>query len=526
MEKRNTLPIGAFFSYRTLSLLTAAFILVFQVFRAFNSPIWRDDAFFAVVAKNLVMGNGYSAVFFDGLHLFSFGISSGPTIILPTAFFISLFGNHYWVPAISSIAIIWLLLAAVFSISYKMLGPERNWTFCFFALLLGFIYSRGIGYFPFGIESGDLMAIWHLLLGEIPASLFVVLSVLTLAGYKGRRKIVIFSGLLMGLAVITKLLTAIAAFAVLSAFLFRLVLLDKRSVRDSIGMGLIFGICTLAPFFCFELVKFCLMGATAYFDMIVYTTEHYKANAIKTPANNGGPTGNTTLLFRHTGFLAYSGFFILLLCVFSEVKKRKLPDNVSADILWAGSTLFLCWLLHSLWWISLTQYMYRYISHAMLYLTFGLAIFISSPYIRHKGGKFLVIAVMITAFPLYKVSVYMLEKGFSKNEFLTYQQNALSALTELDKKQFPVLSCGINSELEYLLPGTGNFKDCNNQPEQKEILVNHYAGTGDKVLYIKHNSYKGRFMPLPDNIGRICTEQLLKNKEYSVSYCDFAKNGS
>ena len=46
----------------TIALVIAAIGL--QIFYVFNFPIWRDDAFFSSVAKNLANGAGYKAIFF------------------------------------------------------------------------------------------------------------------------------------------------------------------------------------------------------------------------------------------------------------------------------------------------------------------------------------------------------------------------------------------------------------------------------------------------------------------------------
>ena len=93
-------------------IILATFLFLYQIYWVFNFPIWRDDAFFATVAKNLVNGNGFSAVFFDQDYKFHYGISSGPSLILPAAAMIFIFGNHYWVPELTAVLMIWSLLIA------------------------------------------------------------------------------------------------------------------------------------------------------------------------------------------------------------------------------------------------------------------------------------------------------------------------------------------------------------------------------------------------------------------------------
>ena len=95
-----------FFKIITSALVLAVMIL--QVYYNFHYPIWRDDAGFGELAKNMVNGEGYSATMFDKLYPFSYLIATaGPTIILPAAASIFLFGNTYWAIGLANIFLIW-----------------------------------------------------------------------------------------------------------------------------------------------------------------------------------------------------------------------------------------------------------------------------------------------------------------------------------------------------------------------------------------------------------------------------------
>ncbi|MEI7489063.1 MAG: hypothetical protein WCJ72_16970, partial [Chryseobacterium sp.] len=93
-------------TYKYLTLLIFFLFITFQTYKAFNVPSWRDDAFFAGVAKNLVLGNGYSGSIFNQLGNFHVGITVGPVVILPAALMIKIFGNDYWVPSLTSVILI------------------------------------------------------------------------------------------------------------------------------------------------------------------------------------------------------------------------------------------------------------------------------------------------------------------------------------------------------------------------------------------------------------------------------------
>src|ERR1700735_177845 len=118
----------SFLPYRLLALALFALLISFQIITAFNFPIWHDDATFATVAKNLVLGKGYAMVFFDTFAPFNHGITAGPVIILPAALIIALWGNAYWVPAITAILIIdALLIACYFQLKHILADRKLRW---------------------------------------------------------------------------------------------------------------------------------------------------------------------------------------------------------------------------------------------------------------------------------------------------------------------------------------------------------------------------------------------------------------
>ena len=52
------------------TIILAVTLLDAQIFHTLHYPIWRDDATFDAVAKNLANGDGYAAVFFDKSYPF------------------------------------------------------------------------------------------------------------------------------------------------------------------------------------------------------------------------------------------------------------------------------------------------------------------------------------------------------------------------------------------------------------------------------------------------------------------------
>jgi hypothetical protein len=60
-----------------------------------------DDAFFAVVAKNVASGVGYASSYHE-VKPYDEEISTGPSVILPTALLARAFGNKLWVPGVAA----------------------------------------------------------------------------------------------------------------------------------------------------------------------------------------------------------------------------------------------------------------------------------------------------------------------------------------------------------------------------------------------------------------------------------------
>lgn len=111
--------------------ILAIFLISSQIFHVLHYLVWRDDGFFAIVAKSLANGEGYKAVLFDKSYAFNYGITSGPLIILTAAALIFLFDNQFWVPSVANILLIWSLLLGIFFLSENFIGKEKNTNFVF-----------------------------------------------------------------------------------------------------------------------------------------------------------------------------------------------------------------------------------------------------------------------------------------------------------------------------------------------------------------------------------------------------------
>jgi len=100
-----------------LSCLVAGLCLWFfasSLSIAFHKAPQHDDAMFATIPKNSINGYGWATSYSEKIP-FNPDISTGPTLLLPAAAVIAVFGNQGWVPAITgaimNIALVLLILA-------------------------------------------------------------------------------------------------------------------------------------------------------------------------------------------------------------------------------------------------------------------------------------------------------------------------------------------------------------------------------------------------------------------------------
>ena len=95
-----------------LLFLFAAFILPTVNAAIVHGVRCGDDAFHAMIAKNLAMGLGYSTTASSAtrfvLTRFDPNTGVGPSLILPAALFVAVFGNREWVPGIAAV-LLWSL---------------------------------------------------------------------------------------------------------------------------------------------------------------------------------------------------------------------------------------------------------------------------------------------------------------------------------------------------------------------------------------------------------------------------------
>jgi len=191
-----------------------AFILLCLGMAVNHGLSCADDGWYALVAKSLTQGQGYSTPFTDrGECLepvrFNPYTGTGPTLILPCAALLKVVGISDVVPGIAAI----LVWGSVFTLLLILIAREvTDWSL-----------PLGVGLFCLTIAAlFNSSPIWSMCLGEIPAVAFLAMGHWLAATGKLSRRLLFFSGLFLGLAVQTKLLSALACIGALFILAVRL----------------------------------------------------------------------------------------------------------------------------------------------------------------------------------------------------------------------------------------------------------------------------------------------------------------
>src|SRR5689334_4859689 len=153
------------------AILTLGVFGWFHICQIVTRSIYYDDAFIAGAAKNLAFGYGYTSSY-PRLLPFDPEITTGPVVILPAALLIRLFGNQYWIPNLAITLCIWSTLGTLLLLlKQRVVGkPKFFMTVALIGMALLALATEEFG-----------------LLGEVPASLLVIISGTLLCDREKRR---------------------------------------------------------------------------------------------------------------------------------------------------------------------------------------------------------------------------------------------------------------------------------------------------------------------------------------------------
>lgn len=475
--------------HRLLHALFAALtVFVFLLFVwqhvriVLTSTVQFDDAFIANVAKNLALGNGYAASYY-GLQPFHIEITTGPTLVVPTAVLIALFGNEYWVPNLAYTLIVAVVMAALLVMLHRRVTGRAFTVSAFIAGLTMFAIGRQ--------EIG--------LLGEVPAAMLIGLAALV-AVSSDRDSIlaVELAGLAFGLALLAKTvsLLALPAFAIV---MMRMDAYERGRARSIRG----FLVGAAVPLTAFEAWKFASLGTI---EWIALTSREF-ADIFGSAADLSG-SATVYGFFRHPllPFRNAVDHSIVLARWFGG-SRSPLPEPIwlhgwiplgalaaaTATAVWAsqrlpvdrattrlraaGYTLLLTGGISVAWWLALAPMGWiRHVLPGTVCLFLGLAVLIGTVarydlWTSAAAGTLVLAALapnlvdVSAPFTLYYQIQSDIEMGGPQRrarlEALRVTTKFLAALEQEDPDA-QLVGCGWshNPSLEYLLPGSDHFRDC------------------------------------------------------------------
>ncbi len=499
---------------RLLTVALWASLLCYQFYKLTHAQIWRDDAFFANVARSFVSGEGYSAVFFNQYMPFSFGTTSGPIVILPAALLMALFGNQYWVPGLASILLINSLLVALFFQLRALLGG-RSWWCAAIGLSLFLAWTT----MDYWVE-GEYLFVWHVLMGEIPACLLSATGLCIASRHFSQRKSLIAGGLCMGAALLCKIMLVftVLAFAV-AAFL-------RLNARTRITTLLPFACAAALPSLAFELVQFLCQGPAAYVAARLASWNFTLSIGWNVPSAHEfilRLMARLAELYTLLGGINTFLFCIVFIAILeaTAMRKRASAENMVIAVC-MGAVL-----LHLAWWLLLSNGLVRYLVQSVGFMAFGLAVLLAC-YVT-SGEKYAGLALLLPVLLLVgrADSVYNLYTyAHEQNHVLADELAARDRLVALQQKGYRIFACGNNFELEYLMPLQRNFYPCEEAltypSDRPALLATYYEfrhHSNETVVIYAHES-SAIFREVPPAVAARCSYRAERIGRTAISYCN------
>lgn len=449
-KNKNTLNLYSFLSLALLLLFIGiALSLVFS-----RGICCGDDAYLALIAKNLANGLGYTSTIQPLVSRYTMQpydplVGTGPTIILPASLFIGTFGNTYWAPGLANITFWSSLLICIGLFLRKQNNGAGLLLFtCSFLFLA---YSLMTYHFEH----------WYALLGEIPATLLVLLGVLSFLSRDTRLNQVL-SGVFFALAVQAKLLTLVAFLVFLGVQI--LVLFPGQS--DSFFIFLkksAYRICFvimgfLIPFAIFESWKLFVMGPSGYIEN---WGQH-----LKYAGKDGARLNQSSLmsLYDERTEILRLRFGILLqnvglMLIFAWLMLKK-----DLNLKRLFFVLLSMIVMYSVWWIFLSIGRPRYFIICLILLIFAISLPLLST--RPKSYMFLYFALIVLfSSTSWARFTYPFEKLEGKYFVPTIQTQGLVSTSRIlsqdidrkDKEQIATQWWATAADLEYMMETPLNF---------------------------------------------------------------------
>jgi len=314
-----------------------ALLLSLSIANMLRGPSSADDAWIALAAKNISTGKGY-ATSLSGSELIQFDpfISTGPTLVLPTALAIYVFGNAAWVPG----AVQFCVFVALFALATLLFIKRSGWpnALLYVSVLLLSLMAASVNNWYFGA-----------LLGEPVAFGFIFLGLAILAANKERWS-ALAAGFCFSLAALTKQISIFPVIGIVCAWLAVVIYESSDRQLNIVKVFFAFLLGFLCPVVVFEGVKIIALGVGEYGRVIQSALDA----AIKT--DGGFNFNNRSDVFLDILFQSYASpalaviviialLFFLNLLNYGGVGRNVLVAKRVAAFAGAGATTHFVYIL-------------------------------------------------------------------------------------------------------------------------------------------------------------------------------------
>lgn len=435
-------------------------LIVFQFSHTINGTLQFDDAFNGAVAKNLVYGPGYATTY-DSPVFFNPGLTTGPTVTIPASVLIVIFGNKHWVPSLSIVIEINILLSVLFL--------WRSWA----PIKIRALAITGLIFFLMLL---NIKSSLFVLIGEVPSILFTIISFILISQHSKNKRYLFWAGVFSGLAALTKL-TSLLVLPTLLFFLFlhykkgnfREIL--KSSLKAILGFAFIwipYLLSLYVTYFLTEtniikgetILKF-LSQPGSGFEWVITDKNNILRNIIFAVKSFLSLFGNAlaaivlALIFISIAVLVWKKFIATF-----KSNRQDFYLNLSFCLTILGS-------MHLAWWIFISgQGWLRHIYPGLMFFFFALVIYFITHLTKIARIYFVfLITIFIFSSNVISRSAYLnFSNAFSDRQVAL--EAAIDKVIELKKENPNIILAGCswwsNPDLEYLLPTYLNFRDCNN----------------------------------------------------------------
>ena len=347
-----------------------------------------DDGVIALAAKSLAHGYGYALHFladgyppqFNGYPpQFNPNITTGPTLVLPCALMLRLFGDHEVIPGLVAI----MAWAATFTFLFGRIS-RRVTNGSLFAGIAVFCLSI-ITVFAYFFEN------WHAFLGEVTAAAFLILAHWILAMETLSPKWLFFGGLCVGLAIQTKNLALLGGIGVLIVLAVRL--RGRQRLPEVPAYSAILFAGCIVPTLLFESWKVIDLGTHGYLMNWGAFLAVTKENGV---GANGGPflhlVGQRLGVIRDAFSIDPLVYLIIVALSLGTVARR-----FSRDWIILAGSVYASVFVWSTYWICVSIGRPRHFEGAALMGCFALTIPIFGARSMKDALLFIAVAILLVA---------------------------------------------------------------------------------------------------------------------------------